>query len=163
MSRLIYFASDTVLGELPNPYIKLLSVNQAMELGIEVNIYLFDKNYDRDEPDVILLCEDETNLGYPNIYTINKEKYYDDIGTSKKFCTTLQWNYSEDTLYVVFEYIQEHMKKASELELWSVWLGGEEIKANIRKTRCKLNEFTVERLKGFFINELDYKCFVVIK
>lgn len=33
MSRSFYFASDTILQEQPNPYVKLLSVNQALEMG----------------------------------------------------------------------------------------------------------------------------------
>jgi hypothetical protein len=162
MSKLNYFASDTVLEEQPNPYISLLSVNQALELGIEVKLDMFDVDFDKDEPDVILFCADETKFEYPNIYTINKEEYYDDIGTSKQFCTALEWNYSEDTVYTVLKYIQNHMKIASELELWSVWLGGEEIPPNVKKMRCKLSDLTVERLKKFYISELDFQCLVIV-
>ncbi len=163
MSRLNYFASDTVLVEQSNPYVRLLSVNQALELGIEVQLDLFDDDFDKDEPDVIMFCADETKFEYPNIYSINKEEYYDDIGTSKQFCTELQWNYSDYTVDVVLKYIQNHMKIASELELWSVWLGGEELPTNMKKTQCKLSDLTVERLKKFYISELDYHCLVVVK
>lgn len=162
MSRLNYFASDTILMEQPNPYVRLLSVNQAMELGIEVELDLFDVNFDKDEPNVILYCADETKFEYPNIYSISKEEYYDDIGTSKQFCTVLEWNYSEDTVDVVLKYIQNHMKIASELELWSVWLGGEELPTNIKKMQCKLSDLTVERLKKLYISELDFQCLVVV-
>jgi len=163
MSRLNYFASDTVLEEQSNPYVRLLSVNQALELGIEVELDLFDDDFDKDEPDVILFCTDETKLEYPNIYSINKEEYYDDIGTSKQFCTALEWNYSEYTVDVVLKYIQNHIKIASELELWSVWLGGEELPTNMKKTQCKLSDLTVEQLKKLYISELDFQCLVVVK
>jgi hypothetical protein len=33
MSRLYYFASDSVLDEQPNPYVKLLSINQSYDNG----------------------------------------------------------------------------------------------------------------------------------
>lgn len=161
MSRLYYFASDTILIEQPNPYVKLLSVNQALEQGIEVELDMFDDGFDKDKPNVILYCADEKQFEYPNIFSIRKEEYYDDIGSSKQFCTALEWNYSEDTVPIVLEYMKNHMITASEIELWSVWLGGEEITTNVKKMRCKLSDLTVERLKKFYISELDYQCLVV--
>lgn len=68
MSRLYYFASDTILKEQPNPYVKLLSVNQALEMEVEVDLDMYEDDFDKDEPDVILFCEDETKLEYPNIF-----------------------------------------------------------------------------------------------
>ncbi len=163
MSRLNYFASDTVLEEQPNPYVKLLSVNQASELGVEVDLNLFGDNFDKDKPDVILFCADKAKFEYPNIYSIHKEEYYDDIGTSKQFCTALEWNYSDDTVDVILRYIRNHMEIASELELWSVWLGSEDIPINVKKMKCKLSDLTVERLKKFYVSELDFQCLMVVK
>lgn len=71
MSELNYFASDSPLEEKPNPYVKLLSVNQALEMGIEVDLHLQD-NFDQDKPDVVLFCSDETKFAYPNIFLIDK-------------------------------------------------------------------------------------------
>ena len=47
MSRLHYFASDTVLEERKNPYIERLSVNQALEKGIDVRLDWFADEFER--------------------------------------------------------------------------------------------------------------------
>ena len=62
LSYLYYFASDNELNEQPNPYIKLLSINEALELGIEVDLDMFENDIDRDEPDVILYCDDKEKM-----------------------------------------------------------------------------------------------------
>lgn len=161
MSRLYYFASDTILEPQPNPYVKLLSVNQALELGLEVHLEAFGDDFDRDEPNVILFCEDETQLQYPNIYPFNKEEYYDEIGTTRQFCTALEWTYSADTVEVVLGYIRKHMKTAAELEVWSVWLGAVDMLTNLKRMYCKSGDLTAERLKKLFNSELDYLCLLV--
>ncbi len=163
MSRLYYFASDEALEEQHNPYVKLLSVNQALELGVTVDLDLFGDNFDKDKPEVILFCEDEAKFEYPNIFSINKEKYYDDIGTSRQFCTALEWNYSEDTVDVIIKYIENHLKTAPELELWNVWLGSDEIPANGKKTFCKVSNLTTGRLKEFYNSELDFQCLTIVR
>ena len=161
MSRLTYFASDTYLEEQHNPYVKLLSVNQALEMGLKVNLSVFGDGFDRDKPNVILHCDDMVKFEYPNIFSINKDEFYDDIGTVKHYCTSLEWNYSDDTVEVVLGYIQNHLKTAPEIELWSVWLGGEDISANVKKMQCRINDLTVERLKKFYTSELEYQCLLV--
>ncbi len=161
MSRLTYFASDTCLEEQHNPYVKLLSVNQALELGLKIELSMFGDDFDRDKPNVILHCDDMVKFEYPNIFSINKDGFYDDIGTSKRFCTGLEWNYSDDTVEVVLRYIQNHLKTASEIELWCVWLGGEDIPTHVKKTQCQIDDLTVERLKKFYVSEAGNQWLLV--
>jgi hypothetical protein len=162
MSRLYYFASDSVLEEQPNPYVRLLSVNQALEMGVEVNLDMFGDDFDKDEPNVILFCEDETKFEYPNIYDIDKNDFYDDIGTTKQYCTALEWDYSDTTVDVILKYIQNHMKMASELELWSVWLGYGDIPSR-KKIQCKAYNLTVDKLKEIYNSEMDLYCLTVVR
>ena len=162
MSRYYYFASDCVLEEQANPYVRQLSVNQALELGIKVDLDMFGSGFDRNKPNVIVCCENEVKFSYPNIFTIDKDKFYDDIGTTKRFCTALEWMYSADTVDVVFKYMQNHLKVASELELWSVWLGYDEIYTK-KKTRCKLDDLTAATLSELFASDLDLYCLTVVR
>ena len=162
MSRLYYFASDIVLEEQPNPYVRLLSVNQALEIGIEVDLNMFGNGFDKDTPNVILFCTNETQLEYPNIFSINKKDFYDDIGTTKQYCTELQWNFSYANVDVVLKYIQNHMEKALELELWSVWMGDGDIHTR-EKTQCKASDLTIDRLKNFYANQVDFHCLTVVR
>ena len=162
MSRLYYFASDSVLEEQPNPYVRLLSVNQALEMGVEVNLDMFGDDFNKDEPNTILFCEDETQFEYPNIYCINKNDFYDDIGTKKQYCTALDWYYSDTTVDVILKYIQNQMKISSELELWSVWLGYGDFPSR-KKTQCKASNLTVDKLKEIFNSELSFYCLTVVR
>jgi hypothetical protein len=162
MSRLYYFASDSVLEEHPNPYVKMLSANQALEMGVEVNLDMFEDDLDKDEPDAILYCEDETKLEYPNIYCIDKNDFYDDIGITKQHCTALEWNYSEATVDVILKYVQNHMKMASELELWSVWLDYGDIPSR-KSIQCKVCDLTIDKLKEIYNSELDLYCLMVVR
>lgn len=163
MSRLYYFASDDVLAEQHNPHVKSLSINQALEMGINVNFEYFGNDFDKDQPGAILFCATEAEFGYPNIFTINKEKFYDDIGTKKQFCVGLQWHYSDDTVEVILQYIQKHLETASEIEVWSVWLGIEDSAINIKKSLCKLRDLTIDKLIEFYNYDSDFQCLTVVK
>jgi len=161
MSRFHYFASDTVLEERKNPYIEMLSVNQALEKGIDVKLDWFGVGFDRDKPGVILFCAEEDKMGYPNIYTFQKDDYYDRIGTEKTFCAALEWSWSEENIKVVLDYIRSQMEETEELEIWSVWLGNDVIMENVEKSVYKMNELSVEVLKNFYESQQDYKCISV--
>lgn len=150
-----------MLDERPNPYVKLLSINQAIQEGIKVDLNIFNDDVDMDEPGVILSCWDEEKLQYPNIYAINKEDYFEDIGTKKQNCTELQWVYSSDSVNVVLEYIQDHLKKAGEIELWNVWLGDYDIPTKVKKHYCKLTDLTAEGMKIFYTLVSDAECLIV--
>ena len=163
MSWLHYFASDTVLEERKNPYIEMLSVNQALEKGVDVKLDWFGAGFNRDKPGVILYCEEEEKLGYPNIYAFQRDEYFDDIGTKKQFCTALEWACSEENIKVVLEYIQSQMKVTEELEIWCVWLGNDVITERIQRQICKKGELTLEKLKCFYESKQDYKCILVRK
>ena len=162
MSILYYFASDSKLDEKPNPYIKRLSINDALELGVEINLDMFGENFDRDKPNVILYCEDEEKMSYPNIFAFDKNDYYVEIGTNKKFCTELEWDCpSEEKLEFILQYIHSQLKNAKEIEIWQVWLGDFNIKRTAKKVLCSLNDLSIEVLRKFYENREDNKCMII--
>ena len=161
MSWLYYFASDSVLKEQSNPFVKCLSVNQALEMGIEVDLQIL-KDIDKDEPNVILFCEDEMQLEYPEIFSIDRKDYSGAVETTRQYCVELQWSYSNDTVSAILKYMQEHMKLANEIELWRVWIGSGDIITR-KKTQCYIRDLTVDRLTEFFVSELDVHCLTVTK
>lgn len=60
MSYLTYFASDYPLPIVKNPHDKLLSVNEALALGVEdIPDILLAPDFDRDKPEVILYSDRE--------------------------------------------------------------------------------------------------------
>ena len=91
MSRCFYLACDTVLPDQGNPKVRQLSINEAIELGIEIDLSLFNDNIDRDKCNTILFCDDERDIDYPNIYSVPIEILNNDITTSKRFGAVLEW------------------------------------------------------------------------
>ena len=54
MSMMTCLASHTPLETLPNPHMKLLSINEALEQGIHVSDSLLYSDVDYDEPETVL-------------------------------------------------------------------------------------------------------------
>lgn len=54
------------------------------------------------------------------------------------------------------------MQLSSEMELWSVWLGYDELPSR-KKVLCKLSELTADRLKEVYSSELDLYCLRVVR
>lgn len=161
MSVLYYFAADIPLEEQPNPYICLLSVNQALERGIELDLEMLE-GIDRDKPETVLYCESKEKFAYPSFFSIQKEDFYEDIGTKKMFCIKMQWDFAEDTAPVVLDYIRRQMETCTELEIWSIWLGSEEgVPRQMKKPVYSIDELSVNILREFYRQEGDYRCMVV--
>ena len=163
MSLYYFFASDTKLLEQRNPYIKLLSVNEAIAHGIEVHTELFEDPFDYDKPEVILYVEDEEQFRYPNIYKEASEHFCDELGINKKYLTCLEWDYEDKNADVVLHYIASQLENMDEIEFWKIWLG----KCRNQKTptyhSVHLKEMTKVILQSFMESENDYVCLIIKK
>ncbi|MDO5096369.1 MAG: hypothetical protein Q4D65_07380 [Peptostreptococcaceae bacterium] len=157
MSVLYYFASDNVLEEKDNPYIECLSIRQARERGLEMNSNLLE-GVDEDEPEVILFCSDERKWDYPSFNHLMQEDYWDEIGTTKKYCMKMTGKYCDDTKHIIFEYIQSQMQNMNEMEIWNIWLGDDINR--VKRKNCFLGELSMEMLDDIF-NRRKNVCLLV--
>lgn len=81
MSSIFYIASDKPLPKCENPHEKLLSVREALALGItDLPDFLFSEDFDRDKPEVVLYADREIfpqadgtidDGGFPDDYAID--------------------------------------------------------------------------------------------
>lgn len=160
MSRVCYFASNKILAEKKNRFVKRYSINGALEKGIKIDLKLFG-GIDRDQPDVILWAESEEALDFPSIYI--SEPYSEAPKSDMKYYAEIE-GYPEKDLPGIIEYIHEHMKKdkggkTQFLELWYIWLGDDQDEI-IEKT-CSLKDLTEEYLKAILTDdEADYKIVI---
>ena len=97
MSALIYLAQDAPIPELKNPHYQALSVNEALERGVEVPDFLLKDGTDRDKPGVILWsdiddCPDDS--GPDDDFAILPMEKTEDIFTEKQYCAMLEWQYT---------------------------------------------------------------------
>lgn len=160
MSKVRYFASDAPLKEKKNPYVNTYSINQAVSVGIDLDMDLLD-GIDKDEPDMILWMESEDCAEFPSIWTT--EPYSEAPKSEKKYYAEIGGSPDKDLKGIV-EYIQDHMKKKKgentrDLELWYVWLGNDE--EDIIEKTYGLRELTEEALNEIFLDDdNDYKIII---
>lgn len=157
MSCITYFASNEKLENRENPYVLLLSMNEARERNIELKEDFIER-IDPTKKDVIYYVIDESKLGYPSIYYFDKDIYNEDIGTKQKYCVCLEiGEMTKEYLQVVYNYIVDQWKGKDStsfvLELWNVRLGDFDIPTKVKRTTCHLKELTLEKLEGFLNSE----------
>lgn len=163
MSYMVALASDRPLETLENPHMKMLSVNEALEMGVEVpKSMLADFEIDRDEPGMIIWSDVEPRVDIEkgifdipdpednfDIWPIDRE---DGPRTEKEFLAAVEW--SRCTIVrarMLLDYIRRHMETAEELELWNIWEGG--------SAACPPIVKTVEaRLEGLEAEDICRHC-----
>jgi len=59
MSYLTYIASDAPFKQVVNSHYKKLSINEALEIGMDIPEFLLESGVDRNEPDVLLWSDTE--------------------------------------------------------------------------------------------------------
>lgn len=164
MSFLVAIASDEPLEILENPHMKMYSVNEALEAGIEVpKSMLMDFEIDRDEPGMIMWSDIEPNIDIEkgifempdpddnfDIWPIDSG---DDLQSKKPYLAAVEWSRcTAGRAEMLLDYIHRHMEKAEELELWHSWMGGngeEEYPPLVKSREIKLSELSGEEICRF--------------
>lgn len=163
MSYLTYIASDYPLPIIKNPHEQLLSVNEALALGVEdIPDILLAPDIDRDKPEVILYSDREVVFdidrneirdgAFADDFALLQAEGMDDVYSEKKYKVYLEWNYyTEERADQVIEYIRDNLFHTDEVEIWRIWMGTAE-KPTIRSKRIPISE-----LKGDDIRQLEEK------
>lgn len=136
MSSTIYIASNAPIMPRPNPHEKMVSVNEALALGIKVSDYLLTDDFDKDKPGVILVSDRDIVVDVDN-GTITDGDFDDDFGI---YLTEKTNGMTTDKMYsAVFEiirctparaekfieYLKDQLKTTSEIELHHAWVDNE--------------------------------------
>ena len=137
MSYLTYLASDYPLEEVKNPHDRLLSVNEALALGVkDIPEELLAPGFDRDKPEV-LLCADRrvdvdllgrvTDGDYDDDFCLTPFEEGEDVYTQKAYKVALGWHrFTRGRAEKIIEYIKENLRHTDEVELWRIWMGTDE-------------------------------------
>jgi hypothetical protein len=132
MSVCTFIAADIALDEIKNPHYKLLSINEALAMGLKVDKIILHSDTDRDEPGVILWSDTKVVFDVKKgalfdgnaednfaLYTMNAPQDYCD----KPYAVYLEWNYyTEERANRIIAYIKDILKKTDCVEIWNVWL-----------------------------------------
>lgn len=174
MSYFVGLASDLPLETLPNPHVKMYSVNEALEQGIEVpKSMLMDYEIDRDEPNVIMWSDIEPVIDIEkgifdmpdpaDNFDIWPIDHGDDLQSKKEYLAAVEWNRCTiERAEMLLDYIRRHMESAEELELWHIWMGGggeEEYPPLVKTVEKSLAELTAEDICAFCDTDVFGKYF----
>lgn len=159
MSFLVALASDLPLETLENPHMKMLSVNEALEQGVEVpKSMLMDLEIDRDEPGMIMWSDIEPVIDFErgifdipdpdDNFDIWPIDHGDDLQSKKEYLAAVEWSRCTPVrAEMLLDYIRRHMESAEELELWHSWMGGggeEEYPPLVKTEEKSLADITAE-------------------
>ena len=166
MSYHSFITSDTPLQDVENPYIKLLSVNQALKQGITMPSLLLNTGINRDEPNVILWTENEENLGEITIHETDKAAWIGNkypIPTAMTFCSALEWVYTDERAKELVTYIQKHLDVSEAIEIWRVWDENLENGHTCKQFCIQQNDFNSCDLKDMFLSNSFSEYEIIIK
>lgn len=153
MSEFQFITSNHPLKEVENPYIKFLSINEAIKKSVILPEMLTDdEDLDRDEK-ILMNVEAEEHL---DEIEIKRDLYYEqenvEAYSSKPHVVELRWRYTDARAEQLVEYIIDHLETADEVEIWKVWVD-EQTEPSVKKiTR---DELTMDALR--FLGEVGFE------
>ncbi len=162
MSACFFIASDKRLEEVKNPHCKMLSINEALSLGVEVADFILNSSFDRDEPDFILHQDFEVKFDEDgsvddgnaddnfSLYPFNEAEYYSKL----KYGVEVQWVYATTgRAQKIVDYIKAQLNEAESVELWNVWLTDYD-KAEIKSSTISIANLTANDIIEFEKSDL---------
>lgn len=156
-----FLASNKLLKEVKNPYVEIISINEALRRNMEIEESLMNNiNIDRDK-EILLFFGSEEHLGEMEINNVMyySSRYAEEY-SNKQYFSELSWDYTEARAKQLVEYLKEQMKSLDEIEIWSIWL--DEYKSASIKS-IHINELNIRDLE-FLDNSEGYekpKCLIV--
>lgn len=162
MSIYSFIAADYEIPEVKNSKERIITVQEAIELGIEAHKYMPWEKMNPD--DKIVLFEKESDLGELVItkgtdFEKNVRWY-----THKPFIYTLDFEYSELRVKQLLEYLKENISEGHQLEIWLIWLDD---KQSIQPTICNYEEVSIHYLKQMYDRQnekyIHHNCIIIEK
>ena len=161
MSSVFYIASDFPLAERKNPHEKMVSINEALAQGIKISDCLLEREIDRDKPGVIMVSDRDviidvntgviTDGNFADDFSVLVAEKTDGMRTTKNYCAFLEMvRYTPERAAQFIEYLKEHLKNTSEIELWHAWISNE-LNDSINKIEKNVS---IDDLKSEAIAEL---------
>lgn len=163
MSSFQFLASDDLLMEVSNPYVELLSINEAIERDIELDDFFLQKTKEDRNEKIILRCDSEEHL---NELQITYDRYYSstaaDEYSQKQYFAQINWYYTEARAKQLMDYILEQLEVVNKIEIWSVWLDDDQ---PARSRTINGKELTITDLTFLDLKEgfQGPECLVVVK
>lgn len=137
MSSVMYISSDAPLEARPNPHERMLSVNEALAMGVrDLPEILLSADFDRDKPNAVLVADREVNINvdtgviedgdYDDDFAVMPTEKLDGMCTEKTYCAFFEWvRYTPGRARLFIDYLRRQLESAEEIELHHAWLGND--------------------------------------
>lgn len=162
MSAYSFIASDYEIPEVKNSKERIITVKEAIELGIKAHELMPWEKMDPNEK--VLFFEKESDLGE---LVISKDSMYEENVrwyTKKPYIYSVDLTYSDLRAKQLLEYLKENTKEGFILELWSIWLDD---KQDIQPITCDYKEVSIQDLKQMYDwqdkNYVPHSCIIIEK
>lgn len=146
MSRQRFIASANPLTALPNPWVRAISIEEAMALEMDLPDFLLENpDIDRTEP-VIQICESEEHLDELEIMPLAEPETWIRGFTDLPCLAEINGRYSLQRAQRLIDYVNQALALTQEVELWQIG-PGDLVAPFVR--RIPLAQLTVETLRFF--------------
>ena len=178
MSTFIYIASDKSLPEMPNPHERHFSVNEALELGLEVPTPLLASGIDRDWKGAVYWSDREIHFdldhgtvddgGLADDFSImNLNPALSDIYTELPYRAAVECIWNVGRAEEILSYMRKRLIDADVVEFWKIWLGCDQ-RPKINHYSAAIGDLTPEDLLEIadfstFEKEPIHHCLTVTK
>lgn len=126
MSSFLFLASDEALTIVENPYIKKLSLHEALALDMELPDFLLEnQEIDPNEP-IIQICESDELLGELEIAPALDCEDLVRPYTGRKLIYGVSLRYTQARGGALLDYLQAELERVLVIELYSIWLGDDQ-------------------------------------
>ena len=163
MSQYSFIATDYELPEVDNSKEKIITVSEAIELGIKPHVLM---PWEKMNPDgKVMIFEKEEDLGELVIRKVDVV-YDENISwyTTKPFIYSVDFGYTEGRAKELLDYLKKNMIEGYSLELWNIWLDD---KKNIKPKYKNYNGISLSDISEVYDsnneNYANHSCIIIEK
>ena len=133
MSSMIYISSDHPIPEIQNPHEHSLSINDALEMGLEVPEYLLNNGIDRNWKNALHWSDRGIHFDLDN-GTIDDGNFDDDfailpiypgrrdIHSTKKYQSCIECVWTLNRAKRILAVIEQLLDSTNEVEFWHIYM-----------------------------------------
>ncbi len=156
MSSMTYIASDHPIPEIQTPHERSLSINEALEMGLEVPEYLLNNGIDRNWKNAIHWSDRSIHFDLDN-GTVDDGNWDDDfaiipiytgrrdVHSTKKKLSRIECIWTLGRAQRILAVIEQLLEHTDEVEFWHIYMENGE-RPRIIQYDASIKEFTPEDL-----------------
>ncbi len=162
MSSFSFIATDYNIPEVYNSKEKVITVREAMELGIKADIIPWEE---LDPNTKITYYENRSDLGE---LVINRSTLFEGNVrwyTDKPLIYSVIFEYTKQRANQLLKYLKDNIRPGQHLELWLIWLDEKQV---VQPKILNCEEISIDEIRQMYLEwtikrEILHSCIVIEK